>query len=155
MLHGDRSETGDIIYLNFFSWRNFAMNKSWKLNWSDWWDYLCDQKKTRLSRPNPKLPVATALDNAIVDWTRAGGKSLIFVRLEHWTIWHEMALQLQEKVWGHTLLQNVPSFTATCVDDNLQSVSKETIPAQVPILTSAFVLWSTCITFILLVTSSS
>jgi len=26
--HGDRSETGDIIYLNFFSWRNFAMNKS-------------------------------------------------------------------------------------------------------------------------------
>lgn len=49
-----------------------------------------------------------------------------------------MALQLQEKVWGHTLLQNVLSFTATCVDDNLQSVSKETIPAQVPILTSAF-----------------
>ncbi len=41
---------------------------------------------------------------------------------------------------AHTLLQDVLSFTATCVDDNLQPVSKETIPAQVPVLTSAFVL---------------
>jgi hypothetical protein len=39
---------------------------------------------------------------------------------------------------AHTLLQDVLSFTATCVDDNLQPVSKETIPAQLPILTSAF-----------------
>jgi hypothetical protein len=41
---------------------------------------------------------------------------------------------------AHTLLQDVLSFSATCVDDNLQPVSKETIPAQLPILTSPFVL---------------
>lgn len=85
---------GVIIYLPFFSWRKFAMKENWKLNWSDWWDYLCDNKSKHPlrgsyvteKRPNSEdTPVAMTLDNTVVDWARAGRKSLIFVRLEHWT----------------------------------------------------------------------